>query len=76
MTGYLLLALSLIAGATKGFCGKKISTYTNDLFSALKANLLRMLICVVLEIVQIMMTYGISMLMNIKGFVLNMTVLV
>ena len=48
MTGYLLLALSLIAGATKGFCGKKISTYTNDLFSALKANLLRMLICVVI----------------------------
>ncbi len=48
MIGYFLLSLSLLAGATKGFCGKKISFFTKETKSAVFANMIRMLMCVVI----------------------------
>jgi drug/metabolite transporter (DMT)-like permease len=45
--GYLFLSLTLICGATKGFCGKKISGYTENLKGAVLLNLIRMLLCIV-----------------------------
>ncbi len=43
--GYLFLVLSLIAGTTKGYFGKKISIFTSTLHSSVSANLVRMLLC-------------------------------
>ncbi len=45
--GYLLLSVALFAGATKGFCGKKISGYATNTVSSVLLNLIRMLLCVV-----------------------------
>ncbi len=44
--GYLFLSLALFAGATKGFCGKKISGFAQNTTSAVLLNLFRMLLCV------------------------------
>ena len=50
MIGYMFLALALLAGATKGFCGKKISTATKEFGGAVKVNFIRMLFCIVIGI--------------------------
>ena len=44
--GYLFLLISVLAGNTKGFCGKQISTHTKSLDAALKISTVRMLLCV------------------------------
>ena len=44
--GYLFLSISLLAGATKGFCGKKTSGYAANSTSAVLINLIRMSMCV------------------------------
>ena len=46
--GYLFLAISLLCGATKGYCGKKTSGHTERTSDAIYANLLRMLLCIVI----------------------------
>lgn len=43
--GYLFLTISLLCGTAKGYCGKKISTFSNSFSDALSLNLLRMLLC-------------------------------
>jgi drug/metabolite transporter (DMT)-like permease len=48
--GYLYLCIALIAGTTKGFCGKKVSTSIHGTRGALAANLLRMLLCTIIGI--------------------------
>ena len=44
--GYLFLALSLLCGATKGFCGKKTSGFVREYKDAMFANFIRMLFCI------------------------------
>ncbi len=48
MMGYVFLSVALLAAATKGFCGKKISGYTACLGDAVLANGIRMGMCVVI----------------------------
>ena len=44
--GYLFLLISVLAGNTKGYCGKQISSHTKSLDSALRISTVRMLLCV------------------------------
>ena len=46
--GYLFLAISLLAGITKGYCGKKTSGYVNGYSGAMLANFVRMFFCIVI----------------------------
>lgn len=49
--GYFFLALSLISGTVKGYCGKKTSNYTKEYKSAVFASCIRMLLCMAIGIV-------------------------
>ena len=44
--GYLLVGLTLVCGALKGYCGKKTSYLTEDIADAAGANLIRMCLCI------------------------------
>lgn len=44
--GYLFLAIALLMGATKGYCGKRMGAYARDVRSAVLLNLMRMALCV------------------------------
>lgn len=44
--GYLFLTISLLAGAQKGYCGKKMGSFAVNIQSAVLLNLLRMSLCV------------------------------
>lgn len=46
--GYLFLAIALLAGTAKGYCGKQISAQTRDPGSAAAVNLVRMVLCIVI----------------------------
>ena len=43
--GYLFLSISLLAGATKGYCGKKMGGFAANVQSAALLNLVRMILC-------------------------------
>ena len=45
--GYLFLSISLLTGATKGYCGKKTGAFAVNVQSAVLLNLLRMSLCVI-----------------------------
>lgn len=60
--GYLLLSISLFAGTLKGFCGKKTSSYTTGIGSAVFANMVRMLLCIVIGFLLILATEDLSIL--------------
>ena len=49
--GYIFLAISLFAGAVKGYCGKKTSGFVESYSGAMFTNLIRMLFCVVIAAV-------------------------
>ncbi len=61
--GYLFLFIALLAGATKGYCGKKTSGYTADFKDAILANLIRMLLCIIIGLALILFGGNISDLM-------------
>ena len=44
--GYLFLLLAILAGATKGYCGKMVSSSVKKTSDAMLANFLRMMICI------------------------------
>jgi len=46
--GYLFLAIALLAGATKGYCGKMTSGYVQGYKDAMLANTIRMVFCVLI----------------------------
>lgn len=46
--GYLFLGISLLAGATKGFCGKTISGKIESIKGTFYVNMIRMLLCVII----------------------------
>ena len=60
--GYLFLMIALMAGVTKGYCGKKTSGYTNGFGDAIFANCIRMLLCIVIGFVLIVATGDIAAL--------------
>ncbi len=45
---YLYLSIALLAGATKGYCGKRTSGRINGWSNAISANLLRMCLCILI----------------------------
>lgn len=51
--GYLFLAISLLAGSAKGYCGKKTSGYVSGYKDAMMANTIRMLLCILIGAVLI-----------------------
>ncbi len=52
--GYLMLAIAVLAGAVKGYCGKKTSRYVTGTADAALANFMRMLLCVVIGFVTVL----------------------
>lgn len=46
--GYLFLACALMAGLTKGFCGKKTSSYVSEYKDAVFSNMIRMFLCIII----------------------------
>lgn len=61
--GYLFLFLSVLAGATKGFCGKKTSGYIKEERDAMLANTVRMCLCIIIGF--LLLTFQ-SSLMQLK----------
>ena len=49
--GYLFLSISLLAGVTKGYCGKKMGNFANTVQSAVLLNVLRMSFVIFLTII-------------------------
>lgn len=45
--GYLFLSIALFSGMLKGYCGKRLGGYADNIKSAVLLNLIRMLLCVV-----------------------------
>ncbi|MBE7041920.1 MAG: hypothetical protein E7399_00290 [Ruminococcaceae bacterium] len=60
LMGYLLLLISVLSGTAKGYCGKKISGYTNHYMDALVANSLRMGMCIIIGFLLVVFGEGIS----------------
>lgn len=60
--GYLFLSVALICGAVKGFCGKKMSGYAENLHSAALINLLRMAVCVLISLCVVILSGNIGAL--------------
>lgn len=58
--GYLFLAISLLAGATKGYCGKMTSGYVQGYKDAMFANTIRMTFCIVIGLGMIFFNGSIS----------------
>lgn len=59
---YLFLALVLLSGATKGYCGKKTSGYVATVQDSFRQNLLRMSLCVVISALLLLVRGNISAL--------------
>ncbi len=54
MVGYLFLFIALLAGSTKGYCGKRTSVYVSEYKDALLANFIRMVFCIIIGFVMIL----------------------
>lgn len=52
--GYLFLAISLLAGATKGYCGKMTSGHVRGYKDAMLANTIRMVLCIIIGMILIL----------------------
>ena len=60
--GYLFLSVALVCGAIKGFCGKKMSSYAENLHSAALINLVRMTVCVLISLCVVILSGNIGSL--------------
>lgn len=49
--GYLFLMLAILAGMTKGYCGKRTSGYVKEYRDAMLANSIRMVLCIIIGFV-------------------------
>lgn len=58
--GWLFAAISVLAGTTKGYCGKRTSGYVNEYREATLANCIRMMLCVLIGMGVVMLTEGAS----------------
>ncbi len=60
--GYLWLSISLVAGAVKGYCGKKTSGYVNEYKDAMFINAIRMIFCIIIGFFVAIIPEGIGVL--------------
>ena len=60
--GYVYLLVALLAGATKGYCGKKTSSYTPRFKDAVFANGIRMVVCVLIGFIILAVSGNLSAL--------------
>lgn len=56
--GYIFLFLSLFAGLTKAYCGKKTSGHLTGYQEAMLANILRMFLCTLIGLALVLITEG------------------
>lgn len=68
--GYLFLLIALLAGVTKGYCGKKTSGYTNSLRDATLANIIRMMLCILIGFLLIIITGDLKKLIPSRDMLL------
>lgn len=61
--GYIFLFIALLAGGTKGFCGKKVSGIVNGFRDTLIVNCLRMMVCIIIGLVVLVAQGEISSLL-------------
>lgn len=61
--GYIYLAIAILSGCIKGFCGKKTSSLTKELSDAILFNLIRMVLCVAIGFCMVIMQNGFKGLM-------------
>ena len=67
--GYLFIMLSVFAGVTKGFCGKRISSYTEEFKSAAFSNLIRMIFCIAIGFLFVLFDGGLEKLVPNVDFI-------
>lgn len=60
--GYLFLTISVFCGTVKGFCGKKTSGFVNTYADAMKTNIIRMILCMLIGLIMIAFQNNIAML--------------
>lgn len=60
MSGYFFLTISLLTGTAKGYCGKKISRYTEKLTDAISISSVRMGICALFGFILILFQHKLS----------------
>lgn len=72
--GYGFLLLALLAGATKGYCGKRTSGYVNEYKDAMLANSIRMIFCILIGLGMVLFSGG-ARLLEIDGTTLWITLL-
>lgn len=60
--GYVFLAIALLCGSVKGYCGKKTSGYVNEYKDAMLANSIRMILCTVIGFCMVAVGGGVSQL--------------
>lgn len=51
--GYLFLMLAILAGVTKGYCGKRTSGFIKEYRDAMFANSIRMILCIIIGFVML-----------------------
>ena len=64
--GYLFLSVSLFAGLTKAYCGKKTSGYTQNIKDAVTANVIRMFFCILIGFL-VLVTQGNIRFLNLNS---------
>lgn len=62
--GYLFLAISLLTGATKGYCGKMTSGYVKGYQDAMLTNVIRMSICIVIGFLIVFLNGDVNLLVS------------
>lgn len=72
--GYLFLSLALVAGITKGYCGKKTSFAIASASDSMLMNVLRMGICIIIGFLLVLAQNGTAAL-KADGFMLAVTAL-
>ncbi len=65
--GYLYVLLALLTGQTKGYCGKKTSSYISTLPSTMLFNTVRMLICIPIGILVVALSCGTLSALKVGG---------
>lgn len=64
---YLFIALALLCNTTKGFCGKKTSTYVEQTDDAVRFSLLRMVFCILIGFAMVLFEQAQSALLPDLG---------
>ena len=71
--GYLFLACALMAGLTKGFCGKKTSSFVSEYKDAAFSNMIRMFLCIIIGFGFVVVQSGVSgLLIDTKTFLISL----